>query len=260
MSLSMSDAAVPSGSLGLWWLGQAGFVFKTPAGKVIYLDPYLSDAVERLIGFKRLSLPAIAAEEVRADLVLITHEHSDHLDVDALPVIARNNPACRFAAPAGCTAGLNEAGVPAGNRILLEPHHRYDLDGVVLHTAPADHGDLSETALCFVLEAERIRVFCTGDTAFRPKLHKPLVDLKPDILLPCINGVFGNMNHIDAAMLVESVKPRCAIPCHFWTFAEQGGGDPAGFVHACKHYSPETKALLLRPGERFLYQRQEPCP
>ena len=188
-------------------------------------------------------------------MVLLTHEHADHLDPDAVPVIARNNPGCRFAAPAGCTPGLSEAGVAPGNRILLEPDRRYDLDGLALHTAPADHGDLSETALCFVLEIEGIRVFCTGDTAYRPNLHKPLIDLKPDILVPCINGVFGNMNHIDAAMLVQAVKPRCAIPCHFWTFAEQGGGDPAGFVHACKHYAPETKALLLRPGERFVYQK-----
>jgi L-ascorbate 6-phosphate lactonase len=255
MSLLMLDAAVPSGSLAIWWLGQAGFAFKTHAGKVIYLDPYLSDAVERLFGFKRLSPPAIAAEDVRADMVLITHEHADHLDVDAVPVIARNNPASPFAAPAGCTPGLTEAGVAPENRILLEPNRRYEFDGLVLHTAPADHGDFSETALCFVLEINGIRVFCTGDTAFRPTLHKSMADLKPDIMLPCINGVFGNMNHIDAAMLVQAVKPRCAIPCHFWTFAEQGGGDPAGFIHACKHYAPDTKGLLLRPGERFVYQK-----
>ena len=92
MSLSMLNADVPGGSLALWWLGQAGFAFKTAAGRIVYLDPYLSDAVERLHGFKRLSLPPLAAEEVRADLVVLTHEHADHLDPDALPIIARNNP------------------------------------------------------------------------------------------------------------------------------------------------------------------------
>ena len=78
------------------------------------------------------------------------------------------------------------------------------------------------------------------------------------MLLPCINGVFGNMSHIDAAMLTQQVKPRYAIPCHFWMFAEHGAGDPAGFVHACRHFCPEVKALLLRPGERFFidYDRQ----
>jgi L-ascorbate 6-phosphate lactonase len=255
MNLSMIDAVVPNGSLALWWLGQAGFVLKTPAGRIIYLDPYLSDLAERLFGFKRLSLPPVTADEVRADLVLITHEHADHLDIDAAPIIARNNPACRFVAPSSCTQGLAEAGVAESVRVVIEPNQRYDVDGIVIHTAPADHGDLSAGALCLVIEVDGVRVFCTGDTTFRPVLHKPLADLKPDILLPCINGVFGNMNHIDAAMLAQLVKPRFAIPCHFWTFAEQGAGDPAGFLHACKHYAPETKALLLRPGERFVCQR-----
>ena len=65
---------------------------------------YLSDAVERLHGFKRLSLAPIAAEEVRADLVVLTHEHADHLDPDAVPVIARSNPA----------AALPGLGLPRG--------------------------------------------------------------------------------------------------------------------------------------------------
>jgi L-ascorbate 6-phosphate lactonase len=256
MNLSLIDAAVPGGSLALWWLGQAGFVFKTPAGKIVYLDPYLSDLAERLFGFKRLSLPPVTAEEVRTDLLVLTHEHADHLDTDAVPVIARNNPKCRFVAPAGCSQGLDDSGVNRAVRVVIEAGQRYEFDGIVIHTAAADHGDLSPTALCLLLEAEGVRVFCSGDTAFRPALFQPLADLKPDVALPCINGVFGNMNHIDAAMAVQQMKPRFAIPCHFWTFAEQGAGDPAGFVHACKHYCPETKAVLLKPGERFLVERQ----
>ena len=59
----VSSQVAPS-SILMWWLGQAGFAFKTPRGKIVYPDPYLSDAVERLHGFKRLSLAPIAAEEV----------------------------------------------------------------------------------------------------------------------------------------------------------------------------------------------------
>jgi len=242
---------VPEGSVRMWWLGQAGFAFKTPRGKIVYADPYLSDAVERLFGFKRLCLAPIAAEEVRADLVVLTHEHADHLDPDALPVIARNNPQCRFAGPTGCVEGLAEAGIAAERRILLEPNREYDLDHAVLHTVAADHGDLSASALALVLEFGRVRVLLTGDTSFRPGLFRPLFDLQPDVVLPCINGVFGNMGHVDAARLVQEARPRYAIPCHYWTFAEQGGGDPGGFVYACRHFCPDVQALLLKPGEPF---------
>ena len=239
-------------SVELSWLGQAGFVFRTPAGKRIFLDPYLSDACERLHGFRRLSLPAMSAEEVDADWVILTHEHTDHLDPDAIPVIARRNPACRFAAPAGCSEGLDQAGVPAERRVLLEPDQRHDLGDLVVHSVPADHSDFSPTALSLLLDFGAVRVMATGDSCWRPKLFKPLYELKPDVILPAINGVFGNMNHIDAAMMVAEANPPMAIPCHFWTMAEQGAGDPDGFINACKRHCPQVEARLLKPGERLI--------
>jgi L-ascorbate 6-phosphate lactonase len=245
----LAQAVVPARGVRLYWLGQASFAFRTANGRRVFLDPYLSDACERLHGFKRLSLPAMRPHEVESDWVVLTHEHTDHLDPDALPEIARRNPACRFAAPAGCTAGLEQAGIPAERRVLLEPNRRHDLGDLVVHTVPADHGDLSPTALTLLLEFGGVRVLASGDTSWRPVQFKPLYALKPDVVLPVINGVFGNMNHIDAAMMVAEAKPRFAIPCHFWTLAEQGGGDPAGFIHACGKFCPQVNAKLLRPGE-----------
>ena len=90
----------------------------------------------------------------------------------------------------------------------------------------------------------------------RPDLLKPLLDRKIDLLAPCINGGFGNMGHIDAARLVQATKPRYAVPCHFWTFAEQGAGDPWGFIQACRFLCPDVSALLLKPGEPFLLEAQ----
>jgi L-ascorbate 6-phosphate lactonase len=249
----IASADVPRGAVRLWWLGQAGFAFKG-AGKVVYVDPYLSEAVERLHGFKRLSLAPMAAEEVRADLVVFTHEHTDHLDPDAVPVMGSGNPECRFAAPVGCTESLARAGIPADRRVVLEPNGVHDLGGLTIHTAPADHGDYSPSALALVLDFGGVRVLVTGDTSLRPGLLRPLLDLGPDVVLPCINGAFGNMNHIDAARLVQEARPRYAIPCHYWTFAEQGGGDPAGFLHACGQFCPQVQALLLKPGEGFTCQ------
>lgn len=243
------ECRVPAGAVRLWWLGQAGFAFKTHAGKIVYVDPYLSDAVERLHGFKRLSLSPIAAEEVKADLVVLSHEHDDHLDPDAIPVIAANNAACRFAGPSGCTAGLKKAGIEARRRSLLRPFRVHVCGAVKVHTVPADHGDLAPSALALVLDFDGVRVFYTGDTSWRPGLFKPLLDLGIDVLLPCINGTFGNMNHLDAARLVQQAMPRIAIPCHFWTFAEQGPGDPGGFIQACRHFAPKVNSMLLRPGE-----------
>jgi L-ascorbate 6-phosphate lactonase len=253
----VSASTVRAGTVRLWWLGQAGFLFKTHTGRIVLVDPYLSDAVERLHGFKRLSLSPLPADDVRADLIVLSHEHTDHLDPDAIPIIARLNPAARFAAPASCSRRLHQAGVGAKRSIRLAPGRHYKVDGIGIHTAQADHGDYSPSALCLVLDFGGIRVFCTGDTALRPALFRPLCNLRPDVVLPCINGGFGNMNPIDAAMLVQQAKPQVAIPCHFWTFAEQGNGDPGGFVHACRHFAPDVRTVLLKPGEGLTVKKRK---
>jgi len=257
LSQDISTSEVPQGSIRMWWLAQAGFAFKTPAGKVVYVDPYLSDSVERLFGFKRLCVSPMAPEEVRADLVLLTHEHADHLDPDTIPAIDRNNPQCRFAGPSGCAEGFEQAGVAAGRKTFLDPNRAYDLECVSVHTVPADHGDYSTSALGLLLDFGGVRILVTGDTSLRPGLFQPLFDLKPDVVLPCINGGFGNMTHLDAARFVLQAQPRYAIPCHYWTFAEQGAGDPGGFVYTCKQFCPNVHALLLKPGEAFTVYRRE---
>lgn len=232
-------------------VGPGGFCLQDAGTTILYVDPYLSDAVERLHGFKRLSLAPLTAHDVQTDLVVLTHEHTDHLDPDAIPIIAQNNPSCRFAGSAGCEEGLRKADVARDRMVVLEPFKHRPLGDVTIHAVPADHGDFSPSALSLVLDFGAVRIMLTGDTSWRSGLFQPLFDLKPDVVLPCINGVFGNMGHIDAARLVQQAGPRYAIPCHFWTFAEQGGGDPGGFIYACKCLCPEVEALLLKPGEGF---------
>ena len=141
-------------------------------------------------------------------------------------------------------------------RTLLRPFRVHALGAVVVHAAPADHGDFAPSALALVLNFDGVRVLYTGDTSWRSGSFKPLLAHGIDALLPCINGTFGNMNHLDAARMVQQAAPRIAIPCHFWTFAEQGAGDPGGFVQACHQFAPETKALLLRPGEGLTVRRK----
>lgn len=251
LAREIDAAAVPEGSAALWWLAGAGFAFKTGGGTRIYLDPYLSDAVERAFGFKRLSLAPIDAEDVRADWAVASHEHLDHLDLDSLAAIARKNPGCRFAGPRSCAEGWERIGIPPSRRTLLEPGAAFDLGDVRVRAARADHGDLSEAALSLLFDFGRTRVFFTGDTALRLEWWGDLLEQRPDAVLPCINGAFGNMDAREAAFLVRAASSRVAIPCHFWLFAEHGG-DPAAFVRACAELCPGTAVRLLTPGEGLL--------
>ncbi len=244
------DTQVPENSVAMFWLAQAGFVLKNSRGKVIYLDPYLSDVVERMFGFKRMMTAPIQAEEVQADLVLCTHEHQDHMDTDALPVIARNTNA-RFAGPIECLKEFRKIGIPEERCALLERGHTVDFDGILATGVYADHGDYAPDALGLVIEMDGIKIYHTGDTAYRPAEMLVAAAMSPDVLIPCINGAYGNMDSRDAAQLARDLSPRIAIASHFWMFVVHGG-DPAAFLSECKDLAPQVEALVMQPGEMHL--------
>jgi len=125
---------------------------------------------------------------------------------------------------------------------------------VTLTGVAADHGDLAPEALGVLLTVDGLRVWHVGDTAYRPDLWRDLLAAGVDIILPPINGAFGNLNGEQAARLAGQARARVAIPCHFWMFAEHNG-NPAEFLRACSIYAPNVKPVLLTPGERFVYTR-----
>lgn len=253
LSETLRTRSVPPGQLALYWLCQAGFAFRTSYGQTVFIDPYFSDVVERLIGFRRMMSCPIAAEDVSADLLVCTHEHLDHMDTDALPAIAQNS-ATHFAGPIECMKEFEKLGIPSDRCHLLAEGQSWSYGKTTVHAVYADHGELAPDALGIVLDLGGITVYHTGDTAHRPEEFKAAINLKPDILLPCINGAFGNMDAHEAAETTRLIAPRIVIPTHFWMFVEQNG-NPAQFLRECAELAPDTKALLLKPGEEFIFSK-----
>lgn len=253
LATTIATREVPEGSLALYWLCQAGFAFKTSAGQIVYIDPYLSDVVERVVGFKRMMTTPLQAEEVAADLIICTHEHLDHMDVDALPALAAN-PRAHFAGPIECMKEFEQQKIAADRCHLLEEGKTVTLGGIKVHAVYADHGELAPDALGVILDLDGIRVYHTGDTAYRPEQFQPAIQMGADILLPCINGAYGNMDWREAAQLTQLVSPRVVMPTHFWMFVEQNG-DPAKFLQHCAELAPAVQTVLTKPGEEFLFRR-----
>jgi L-ascorbate 6-phosphate lactonase len=253
LARKIANDNVQPGYLAIYWLSQAGFVLKSPSGKIVYIDPYLSDVVERMFGFKRMMVCPISAEEVVADLIVCTHEHLDHMDIDALPVVS-NNPRVRFAGPIECVKEFKKMGIAQERCILLEEGAEFRLDGIRINVVFADHGELAPDAVGVIVEMDGIRVYHTGDTAYRPAQFEPAIKMQPHILLPCINGRYGNLDAHEAALLTQAVHPQLVIASHFWMFVEHNG-DPAGFLEHCSKLAPGTQALTMKPGERLLFSR-----
>jgi len=252
LAATIDAEQVEPGSVAIYWLSQAGFVFKASSGAVVYIDPYFSDVVERVFGFKRMMSCPIRPEDVRADLIACTHEHQDHMDTDVLPILARKSN-LHFAGPVECINEFTKLGIPKERCHLLAEGTTIKVAGVELKGVYADHGELATDAIGILLDFDGIRVYHSGDTAYREAEFTHVVEMRPHVVLPCINGRFGNMDAEQAARLIGRINPRVAIASHFWMFVEHGG-DPASFLENCSKHAPGVRAMVMKPGERFVFK------
>ena len=241
-----------AGQVALFWLGQAGFVFKSTGGSVLYVDAYLSHCVERKFGpqWKRIMPPPMQPEEVDGDWFISTHEHDDHLDVDSIPVVSRNSRV-RFAGPRECAAFYRSVGIGENRFTELEPGKQVSVGDFTCTPVFADHGDQAPDAVGLLIECAGLRIYHTGDTALRPPEMRPVIQNKPQVILPCINGAFGNLDSGDAAKLVSLTGAELAIPTHFWTFVEHRG-NPLEFQEMCRKEAPQARVRWMTQGEGIL--------
>jgi L-ascorbate 6-phosphate lactonase len=240
--------AVNPGEFSLIWLGQAGFMIKNSAGKTAAVDPYLSDAVERICGLKRLMMPVMEPEELNPDVILITHHDEDHLDMDILPGILARNPKTKLLAPERAYSMCRKAGIPEKQLVHFDQGEKVSLDGFDAEAVFADHGDHAPDAVGILLTTEGRTVYFSGDTSFQCDRMKYAASKNIDVLILPINGQYGNMNSFEAADLAKMVGAKLTIPSHFWTFIRHGG-DPYAFDLQMRAEAPELPYYFMCQGE-----------
>jgi L-ascorbate 6-phosphate lactonase len=246
---SILTSRVPEGRVGVFFLGQAGFAFKTAGGELIAVDPYLSDCCERYFGFKRLMPHLLDAREVVFDTLMVTHAHYDHFDPDSVPVMMSSGRTRMIGAKD--TAAECERLNIKDNVTYLSCGETVTAGDVSVKGMPCDHGELAPDALGLLLTMGGKRIYIMGDTAYRPDLLENPEIQGVDLLILPINGAFGNLNEEQAAKVIAALKPALAIPCHFWNFAEHGG-DPGKFQKEMAEIAPESAYRLMRQGEGML--------
>ena len=226
------DAPVPEGKVALYWLGQAGFLLKAATGKTVMVDPYFSNCCERFFGFKRLMAPTLTPTELLPDVLLITHAHYDHLDIDSVPVLMATGQTQLW-----CARDVQEEaeklGLPAERITYMGRGDTQANDWLTVTAVTCDHGELAPDAVGLLIQLDGKRIYLAGDTAFRPDIFTQKILQDIDVFIAPINGAFGNLNEQQAADAAKLVAPKTTIPCHVWNFAEHGG-NPMLFMNAMK--------------------------
>lgn len=246
--------SIQKGDLLMGWLGQAGFLFKNSEGVVLGIDPCLTDSVERKWGMKRLMAPIVTPEEYVPDILLASHFHEDHLDIDALPAIL-NNGKTVLLSPQSSIDRIKEKipDVPESSYRVFRAGDNITIKDIKLEAVYADHGDLVPDPIGMYITMENFKIYFTGDTAYVPKVVAQARDFKPDILIPPINGEYGNLNSLEAVWLTRDSQAKVMVPCHYWTFAEHRGDPQSCREHANK-LIPNTEILFLCQGEIYTFK------
>jgi N-acyl-phosphatidylethanolamine-hydrolysing phospholipase D len=158
------------------WIGHATVLLQV-AGVNILTDPVWSERASpfTFAGPKRWVPPPLALDELPPiDIVLLSHNHYDHLDEATVLQLARQpGGPPRFYVPLGVDAWFRERGVPVHR--TMDWWDRADDGPLAVHFVPAQHWsartwwDRNETLWGgFVVEAPSFRFIYTGDTGYSP--------------------------------------------------------------------------------------------
>ena len=254
-----------AGQVTLWWLGQAGFIVKSPGGIVIALDPYLSNsckAIGEAAGFdmNRLVPPPLAAAELAGvDAYLMTHSHQDHCDPETLAASRAAGGRGPYVAPAETVEKLRGLGVPEIELNMIWPNRSLQFGDVTVRATfaiPFAGDDLTHVGYLVSIE-NGPKVYFTGDTAWHDLLAEAVAPHRPDVLVAVINPAFRNLSPAEAALLARRLDVKVVIPCHHDLFSDncqppqmlhtnlklQGMGDRYRLLHhgLANEFGPDWK-------------------
>ena len=176
--------------------GHGSYRFTLDDGTVVYVDPFVGDGYD---------LPA--------DLILVTHEHSDHNQVSKMPHAQ------------GCTVVRARDVHPAPSEYLTISSHGVRITAVQAY----NKNHAIEACVGYVLDFDGVSFYASGDTSMTEDMASgKLAALGLDYAALPGDG-FYNMGPEEAAQCARLVGARHAIPVHL---VPTHGGEPVLFDRA----------------------------
>jgi L-ascorbate metabolism protein UlaG (beta-lactamase superfamily) len=158
--------ALQQGAPSLTWIGHASFLLRL-GGLNILIDPVMSKSLGGNI--RRNVAPGLSWDALPPiDIVLITHNHRDHMDA---PTLRRLGPKPLYIVPEGLGSWFSRAGFPQVKEMVW--WECVSERGVNINFVPAEHwsrrglNDANQSWWGgFVIEHQGYQVYHAGDTAW----------------------------------------------------------------------------------------------
>ncbi len=246
------------------WIGHATWALRL-AGKLIVIDPIWSRSIGGAV--RRLVAPGVALEAMPAiDLVLVTHDHRDHMD---LPTIRRLPREALYVVPLGNGPRLDKPNV-----VELDWWQTHEVGELAITLVPARHWSMrmpwNRNATLwggYVIRGPEGTAYHSGDTAWGDHFAEIGAASGPiDWAMLPIGGYaprwFMEPQHIDPTSAVrahDALGARHLLAMHWGTFrlTDEPIGEPPAKLRACwaERALDPARLWILDPGEPRVLSR-----
>lgn len=164
---------------------------------VVYVDPW-----------------KISGKPHDADIIIITHNHFDHLSEEDIEHLAGNNTI--LVAPKSMQRDVTEkTDCPVSLMRLMQSGDTVEECGVKITAVPAyntnkEYHKLSYGWLGYIIEVDGVKYYIAGDTDVNEDIKK----VKCDVAMIPIGG-FYTMDQNEAATYINELAPKYCIPTHY---------------------------------------------
>lgn len=226
------------------YLGHSTFLFTTPAGKKLLIDPWVQN---------NPACPEPDKSIDSLDTMLITHAHFDHLQ-DAVDLAQKHKPqiACIFELAQWLAGkgvenvnGMNKGGSQKLNDVGVTLVNAFHSSGVLEADGSVIYGG---EAAGFVVEFENgFRIYHAGDTCVFGDMKLIAEIYRPEVIFLPIGDLY-TMGPREAAYACRLMAAKQVIPMHYGTFPVLTG-TPEELRELTRDVG--TEVIALKPGEEL---------
>ncbi|RED93037.1 L-ascorbate metabolism protein UlaG (beta-lactamase superfamily) [Marinoscillum furvescens DSM 4134] len=254
------------------WYGHSAFLLET-SGQRILIDPMLGKvASPTSFGTKRFTYATpIPLEELQdIDVVIISHDHYDHLDYPTIKLL--KDQVGRFITPLGIGSHLKSWGVPADRITELDWWQETSVGAIHYVACPSRHfsgrgltdRDATQWA-SWVILTEKEKIYFSGDGGYGAHFSEIGLKYGPFdfAMLECgqYNEAWSNIHMMpeESVQAGLDVNARLAMPIHWGAFrlAPHSWVDPIQrFTKAADQH--QLPYILPTIGDRFVLGQEYP--